>query len=229
MTEVLTISSQAEGAFGSSPLRRSTSQTSFLHHSYSRASSNVRSATYSQAGYELKTPASVPSSAPSSPRLHAPDFSNQPSYTSTPSSSLSLDDTCDFQGDDIIFPSYDDGLSHDAPEPPEPSPSPESWTAENLRVITSTPSRTTATPSSSDPLETKLVAGDDTAIRVEPSRHVDYLSHNWREEDIWSSWRHIVAKRNVYSNSPRLENASWRTWAKSKNRLKTISPDSLNW
>ena len=228
MTEVYTISSQAESAFGSSPLRRSTSQTSFLHQSYSRATSNVRSATYSQSGYEIKTPASLLSSAPSSPRLHAPDFSNQPSYTSTPSS-LSLDETCDFQGDDILFPSYGDGLSHHALEPPESSPSPESYTADDSKQLIGTPSRTTAPPSSSDSFETKLVAGDDTAIRVEPSRHVDYLSHNWREEDIWSSWRHIVAKRNVYSNSPRLENASWRTWAKSKNRLKTVSPDSLNW
>lgn len=74
-----------------------------------------------------------------------------------------------------------------------------------------------------------LTAGDDTAIQTEPTRHVDYLSHNWKEEDIWSSWRHIVAKRKVYSNSPRLENASWRTWAKSKNHLKTVSPETLNW
>jgi hypothetical protein len=26
-----------------------------------------------------------------------------------------------------------------------------------------------------------------------------------------------------------LENASWRTWMKAKNNLKTISPESLNW
>ncbi|KAB5572258.1 hypothetical protein GE09DRAFT_1170480 [Coniochaeta sp. 2T2.1] len=62
---------------------------------------------------------------------------------------------------------------------------------------------------------------DDINVRPQPSRHVDYLSHNWREEDIWESWKLIVSKRNEYSNSARLENALWRTWMKSKNKLKT--------
>jgi hypothetical protein len=33
----------------------------------------------------------------------------------------------------------------------------------------------------------------------------------------------------VYGQKSRLENASWRTWAKSKYRLRTISPETLNW
>jgi hypothetical protein len=74
-----------------------------------------------------------------------------------------------------------------------------------------------------------VVAEDDTAIKQVPSRHVDYLSHEWREEDIWSSWRHIVSKRRLYGERSRLENASWRTWAKQKNRLRTVPPDTLNW
>jgi len=73
------------------------------------------------------------------------------------------------------------------------------------------------------------ISEDDTAVRKEPSHHVDYLSYNWREEDIWSSWRHIVEHRSVYGERSRLENASWRTWAKSQFKLKTVSPDSLNW
>jgi hypothetical protein len=73
------------------------------------------------------------------------------------------------------------------------------------------------------------VSEDDTAIRHEPSQHVDYLSHEWEEEDIWSSWRHIVSKRRIYGERSRLENASWRTWAKSKYKLKTVSPETLNW
>ncbi|KAJ6035806.1 hypothetical protein N7540_000085 [Penicillium herquei] len=72
-------------------------------------------------------------------------------------------------------------------------------------------------------------AADDTSVEDEPSRHVDYLSHDWREEDIWSSWRYVTARRNDYSNGVRLENASWRTWAKAKNNLGTISPETLNW
>jgi len=70
---------------------------------------------------------------------------------------------------------------------------------------------------------------DDTAVKQEPKQHVDYLSHDWREEDIWSSWRHIVSQRKVYGQKSRLENASWRTWAKSKYQLRTVSPETLNW
>ena len=70
---------------------------------------------------------------------------------------------------------------------------------------------------------------DDTSLEDEPSVHVDYLSHGWREEDIWSSWRYVVRKKNVYRNKVRLENASWRIWAKTKDNLGTISPESLDW
>jgi hypothetical protein len=77
-----------------------------------------------------------------------------------------------------------------------------------------------------DPLP---MSEDDTAVRKEPSHHVDYLSYVWREEDIWSSWRHIVEHRKVYGERSRLENASWRTWAKSQFKLRTVSPDTLNW
>jgi len=66
-------------------------------------------------------------------------------------------------------------------------------------------------------------------IREEPSRHVDYLSHDWKEEDIWASWKYMIGNRKVYTNSARLENASWRTWVKAKNKLKTVSPEKLNW
>ncbi|KAL5432346.1 hypothetical protein PMIN06_012045 [Paraphaeosphaeria minitans] len=42
------------------------------------------------------------------------------------------------------------------------------------------------------------VSEDDTNLGPEPSQHVDYLSHDWKEEDMWSSWRHIVEHRSVY-------------------------------
>lgn len=89
-------------------------------------------------------------------------------------------------------------------------------------------STTTDTTRSDSPILTPTVA-DDTAIKAEPKQHVDYLSHEWREEDIWSSWRHIVSQRRVYGQRSRLENASWRTWAKSKYSLRTVSPETLNW
>ncbi|KAI9875967.1 MAG: hypothetical protein M1830_007666 [Pleopsidium flavum] len=72
-------------------------------------------------------------------------------------------------------------------------------------------------------------AGDDMAVQNEPSRQVDYLSHDWKEEDISSTWRYIVSKWKVYSNSERLENASWRAWMKAKYRLRTVSPEILEW
>ncbi|KIM34338.1 hypothetical protein M408DRAFT_59949 [Serendipita vermifera MAFF 305830] len=31
------------------------------------------------------------------------------------------------------------------------------------------------------------------------------------------------------ANGMRLENASWRTWWKQRNKLQTISPETLNW
>lgn len=126
-----------------------------------------------------------------------------------------------------MFPSYGDGGYYNIIEDSEPPSSPVSPVP---AVVTHSASDTSLSkPGYTEPLQSQLVAGDDSAIESEPTRHVDYLSHNWKEEDIWASWRHIVAKRNVYSNSPRLENASWRTWAKSKHRLKTVSPEALNW
>ncbi|KAF2210854.1 hypothetical protein CERZMDRAFT_121680 [Cercospora zeae-maydis SCOH1-5] len=82
---------------------------------------------------------------------------------------------------------------------------------------------------SDSPIATATVV-DDTAVRHDPSRQVDFLSHDWREEDIWSSWRHIVSQRKtLYGERSRLENASWRTWAKTKFDLRTVSPETLNW
>ncbi|KAF5092948.1 hypothetical protein D0Z00_004322 [Geotrichum galactomycetum] len=70
---------------------------------------------------------------------------------------------------------------------------------------------------------------DDSDLQYEPSRHVDYLSHDWKESDISACWRNIVSKRKDVANSARLENASWRTWTKAKYNLRTVSPESVNW
>lgn len=75
----------------------------------------------------------------------------------------------------------------------------------------------------------ELIPHDDNDITYEPSRHVDYLSYNWKESDLSKSWKYIVLKRKDVANSARLENASWRTWAQAKYHLKTISPESVNW
>lgn len=150
------------------------------------------------------------------------DSSSIPSSISTPSASalsLQTDLTAD---DDFDFPNYEMQF----PEPHKDA----NGSSRSVEDEAELPeiSTTTDTTRSDSPIHTPTVA-DDTAIREEPSQHVDYLSHNWREEDIWASWRHIVSQRRVYGQKSRLENASWRTWAKSKYRLQTISPETLNW
>ncbi|CDO95536.1 unnamed protein product [Kluyveromyces dobzhanskii CBS 2104] len=78
-----------------------------------------------------------------------------------------------------------------------------------------------------------LIHHDDNDLMYEPSRHVDYLSHKWNENEISQSWRYIVLKKKRKDtdliNAARLENASWRTWAKARNNLTTVNPESLNW
>ena len=181
--------------------------------------------------YAARTSSSPPSSATSSPRDSHHDLSQSTSWSSTPASSLSVSTRSPGEDEDqIIFPSYDDvgylEPSHedDPPASPNPATTPHTKTAYLDRAtitIIDTPRPR--------PPDYVVAAEDDSAVRSEPSRHVDYLSHDWREEDIWTSWRHIVSKRKTYGNSARLENASWRTWAKSKYRLRTVSPETLNW
>lgn len=72
-------------------------------------------------------------------------------------------------------------------------------------------------------------AEDDVAVVAIPSRHVDYLSHDWCEEDIWSSWKYLRSKRSDYSKKERLENAAWRIWGKARQNLVTIKPDTISW
>ncbi|KAM6497219.1 hypothetical protein JOM56_007692 [Amanita muscaria] len=70
---------------------------------------------------------------------------------------------------------------------------------------------------------------DDSSVSTLPRGQVDYLSHNWQEEDVWRSWRKMTRQKNEITNGIRLENASWRTWWKQRNKLKTITPETLNW
>ncbi|KAF5316560.1 hypothetical protein D9619_006287 [Psilocybe cf. subviscida] len=70
---------------------------------------------------------------------------------------------------------------------------------------------------------------DDSALVTLPRGQVDYLSHEWQEEDVWRSWRNMTRQKNAIANGARLENASWRTWWKQRNKLKTVSPETLNW
>ncbi|KAF8605804.1 hypothetical protein BDV93DRAFT_29147 [Ceratobasidium sp. AG-I] len=73
------------------------------------------------------------------------------------------------------------------------------------------------------------VADDAHVVSNLPLICVDYLSHNWQEEDVWKSWRNMTRHKHEIANGVRLENASWRTWWKQRNKLRTISPETLNW
>lgn len=69
----------------------------------------------------------------------------------------------------------------------------------------------------------------NTFIQKTAGKHVDYLSYEWCEEDLWASWRHVSANEQSHPKGQRLGNASWRAWGKLRSNLKTVTPESLNW
>lgn len=225
--------SSEDSYFSSAPMRRSHSQSNLggslsYHHmaDLSNPYAHPPNKSFSDSDH---------SSAPSSPRT-AHIESADVSYTSTPSSNLSV--ASDYEDLAIDSPEDPFGLPPFTADklymPPqiqpddnlEPPPSPHTGDSYTVSPAEHDSSVSTSRP---DSPELSDHAEDDTAIASKPSRQVDYLSHEWREEDIWSSWRYIISKRGEFPNSARLENASWRTWMKAKNNLKTISPETLNW
>ncbi|KAF4965615.1 hypothetical protein FSARC_6602 [Fusarium sarcochroum] len=73
------------------------------------------------------------------------------------------------------------------------------------------------------------LAKDDMALKLEPSRHVDFLTYDWEDGQLLASWRHTSAQVSKIPFYARLENASWRSWMKLTNNLKEVPPSSLNW
>jgi hypothetical protein len=226
--------SSEENTYFSSNLRRSLSQPKFgskrsVFHTSTSASRLDEIYQHSKGFAD-----SIPSSAPSSPRVTQVE-SDDHSCTSTPASNFSLASDCEEDDDrlgsvtsdeHIFLAQYDDAGFYHHVEDLEPPPSPRTGDSYSASPNEPDTSAYTSRPESPDVLDR---AEDDLALRSHPSRHVDYLSHNWREEDIWSSWKHIVSRRGDYANAARLENASWRTWMKAKNKLSTVSPETLNW
>ena len=49
---------------------------------------------------------------------------------------------------------------------------------------------------------------DDASLQPLPHGQVNYLSHNWQEEDVWRSRQNMTEQKNEIVNSVRLENAS---------------------
>ncbi|GKU04117.1 hex2 protein [Fusarium langsethiae] len=238
--------SDDNGYFAGSGLRRSHSQSNFISStSPFSTSSHLSDHHYSPATKSYAE--SNSSSAPSSPRtVHADSVDL--SYASTPATNLSIasdyDDhisLADSPEDHFMFPSFAQEkffvhqdihpqIHHDDNLEPPPSPrTGDSYTVSPAEHENSEEASEDTSRPETPEHEKSEHAEDDTAVSTRPSRQVDYLSHEWREEDIWSSWRYVVTRRGEFPNSARLENASWRTWMKAKNNLKTISPESLNW
>lgn len=131
------------------------------------------------------------------------------SYSSTAADTLSLDAWWNDHDDkgQIIFPSYDVRYYGQVKDL-EPLAS--LWIGHSYTVLPSSDS-TSTNMSTLEPRDPVKYVEDDTAVGPKPSKNVDYLSYNWKEEDNWSSWKHVVLNRKAYSNSARLENVSWRT------------------
>lgn len=232
--------------FAASSLRRSHSQSNFMSSSAAFPSTSRLGDHYKSVSKSYAT--SNSSSAPSSPRTIHADSADL-SYASTPVTNLSIasdyDDPLGLSEspeDHFMFPTFGQEklyvhpeirpeIHHDDNLEPPPSPrTGDSYTVSPADHENSEESSNdTSRPDTPDQPDQAEHAEDDTAVSSRPSRQVDYLSHEWKEEDIWSSWRYVVTRRGEFANSARLENASWRTWMKAKNNLKTISPESLNW
>lgn len=98
-----------------------------------------------------------------------------------------------------------------------------------VEASSSTPHAATTSPEEELLSYISGVAIDDCWMVRHPKEQCDYLSHDWKEEEIWRSWRYIVNKRYRFRDSDRLENAVWRTWLKSMEDRKPVDPKLLNW
>lgn len=73
------------------------------------------------------------------------------------------------------------------------------------------------------------VASDDSMITHEATQNADYLSLQWKDEDIWDTKKYIRRRRTQLKNYQRLENALWRVWAKQGKKLPYFPPRLLRW
>jgi len=89
--------------------------------------------------------------------------------------------------------------------------------------------RSTSTSAKTRPMHDDTDAGRVIPV-IQPALAIDYLGNSWKnEDDIAASWKFMTKQKNDMINGLRLENASWRNWAKQRHQLKTVSPKSLNW
>ncbi|CZR50377.1 uncharacterized protein PAC_00249 [Phialocephala subalpina] len=185
-------------------------------------------------------------------------WSDASSLSTTPSSlsstgSLSLRSLKEDKSDaEIDFPSYDDAttcqscvtigidaaLALTAPPSPILEPVSDAMASGALPDADDEPLSRTVSRG-----EVHVGARDDFDLNIQPFRNVNYLTHDWCEEDIPSTWRYVVSRRadwaetttrrksiwRPFNNIPRYENALWRSWAQRRFQLNTVSPDTINW
>ena len=228
MTEVSSVPMHPDG--------NTSFPSSALHHSLSMSSFPVRSSSlrlaqkpYARTECNNQILSSAHSTASSYPRTPQADCWDLSLHTSSTLFSPVDTKRSDDEGNQVVLPSYNDARYYKQTLDLEPLTSPQTNDSCTVSLASDSAPTNDLRPGSPVPTRRADHAEDDTTVWVRPLRYVDYLSHDWREEDIWSSWKHIASKGKLYGNSTRLENASWRTWTKSKYRLKTVSPETLNW
>src|SRR5882757_3982698 len=145
--------------------------------------------------FERSIPDSGPSTALSSPQLSS-GSSCHGLYSSILASGLSVDSRGLLdEEDDMAFSSYENsGLFAKLVQMPEHSPKQDDHQSQ------------LSNPTVDITAFVRKTAQDDQEITLEPTSYVDYLSHEWKEEDIWLSWSYIVRRRGNIANSVRLEN-----------------------
>lgn len=79
------------------------------------------------------------------------------------------------------------------------------------------------------PPQAVLCSKDDSSIKMKPAVHIDYLSHDWTDVDLLATWKYVNSNQASYEDSPRLKNASWRSWRKTTFKLETLPCASLGW
>jgi Fungal protein of unknown function (DUF1752) len=232
MAEVLPAPNDSSYYSSSSSLRRNNSTSSLANASGPTSSYSKRIKPHVQTYNQPRTSPSGTWSTPPSPQTAEESFSSAASFSSSSSSTVSLDSKCYMEVEDVEdqlnFPSYDTYGYIVKDEDLTESARQENDTSHMTSSASATPS-TVDFSSVPDTPELSLTAIDDTAVQSHPSRHIDYLSHEWKEEDIRASWRYMISKRKHYKEGARLENASWRSWTKARLNLKTVSPEKLNW
>lgn len=122
----------------------------------------------------------------------------------------------------VVVPAYPYNVSSGSWEPSV-------YLASSLTVVAVSPFIPGSSSTRSESYFEQHVPDDSNVQTRLPSICVDYLSHDWQEDDVWTSWKAMTKHKSEIANGVRLENASWRTWAKQRGKLKTISPETLNW